>query len=156
MQKKKKKYIEFCQTFGLKQLIRSPTRITCNTSTLLDHIITNTSEKVSQRGTIDMASSDHQLIFCTRKIRKQKYNSHKQISCWSFKNYTVELYKEAIGKINFPNYESYSDANKAYLIFLETLENVINEIALMKSLRIKNRINEWFDGEIAEKINEPR
>ena len=24
----------------------------------------------------------------------------------------------------------------------------------MKSLRIKNRINEWFDGEIAEKINE--
>ena len=39
-----KKYIEFCQTFGLKQLICSPTRITCNTSTLLDHIITNTSE----------------------------------------------------------------------------------------------------------------
>ena len=60
-----KKYIEFCQTFGLKQLIHSPTRITCNTSTLLDHIITNTSEKVSQSGTIDIALSDHQLIFCT-------------------------------------------------------------------------------------------
>ena len=69
-----KKYIEFCKTFGLKQLIRSPTRITCNTSTLLDHKITNTSEKVSQSGTIDIAS-DHQLIFCTRKIRKQKYKS---------------------------------------------------------------------------------
>ena len=37
---------------------------------------------------------------------------------------------------------------------METFENVINEIAPMKSLRIKNRINEWFDGEIAEKINE--
>ena len=58
-----KKYIEFCQTFGLKQLIRSLTRITCNTSTLLDHIITNTREKVSQSGTIDIALSDHQLIF---------------------------------------------------------------------------------------------
>ena len=58
-----KKYIEFCQTFGLKQLIRSPTRITCNSSTLLDHIITNTSEKVSQSGTIDIALPDHQLIF---------------------------------------------------------------------------------------------
>ena len=149
-----KKYIEFCQTYGLKQLIRSPTRITCHTSTLLDHIITNTSEKVSLSGTIDIALSDHQLIFCTRKIRKQKYNSHKQISFRSFKNYTVERYEEVIGKINSPNYESYSDTNKAYLNFLETLENVISEIAPMKSLRIKNRINEWFDGEIAEKINE--
>ena len=37
---------------------------------------------------------------------------------------------------------------------METLENVINEIAPMKSLLIKNRINEWFDGEIAGKINE--
>ena len=67
---------------------------------------------------------------------------------------SVERYEEAIGKINFPNYESYSDANKAHLNFLETLENIINEIAPMKSLRIKNRINEWFDGEITEKNNE--
>ena len=29
-----KKYLEFCKTFGLKQLIKSATRVTPNTSTL--------------------------------------------------------------------------------------------------------------------------
>ena len=29
-----KKYLEFCKTFGLKQLIKSATRVTHNTSTL--------------------------------------------------------------------------------------------------------------------------
>ena len=35
-----KNYIEFCSTLGLVQLIKVPTRITCNTSTLIDHILT--------------------------------------------------------------------------------------------------------------------
>ena len=41
-----KKYLEFCKTFGLKQLIKSPTRVTPNSSTLIDHILTNTDEKL--------------------------------------------------------------------------------------------------------------
>ena len=44
-----KKYIEFCQTFGLKQLIRSPTRITCNTSTLLDGVCLHVLNKLNTR-----------------------------------------------------------------------------------------------------------
>ena len=39
-----KKYLEFCKTFGLKQ---SPTRVTPNTSIFLDHILTNTNEKIT-------------------------------------------------------------------------------------------------------------
>ena len=43
-----KRYIEFCSEHGLKQLITSPTRVTKNTSSLLDHILTNSHEKISQ------------------------------------------------------------------------------------------------------------
>ena len=43
-----KKYLEFCKTFGLKQSIKSRTRITPNTSTLIGHILTNTNEKITQ------------------------------------------------------------------------------------------------------------
>ena len=56
------KYKEFCQTFSLTEIIKEPTRITCSTSTLLDHILTNSSEKVSQKGVIDVGISDHQHI----------------------------------------------------------------------------------------------
>ena len=36
---------EFCSMHGLNQLIDCPTRITSNTSTLIDHIVTNTHGK---------------------------------------------------------------------------------------------------------------
>ena len=65
-----KKYKEFCCTFGLKQIIQHPTRITCNTSTLLDHILSNSDDKVIQHGIIDVGLSDHQLIYFTRKSDK--------------------------------------------------------------------------------------
>ena len=42
-----KRYKEFCSMHGLSRLIDFPTRITCNTSTLIDHILTNTQENIS-------------------------------------------------------------------------------------------------------------
>ena len=54
--------------YGLSQLIDCQTRITSNTSTLIDHILTNSQENISQSGAIDTAISDHSLIYCTRKI----------------------------------------------------------------------------------------
>ena len=44
-----KTYAQICSTLGLKQLIKHPTRITCHTSTLIGHIITNCEEKVTQK-----------------------------------------------------------------------------------------------------------
>ena len=54
------KYKRFCQIFSLTEIIKEPTRITCSTSTLLDHILANSSEKVSQKVVIDVGISYHQ------------------------------------------------------------------------------------------------
>ena len=67
-----KNYIEFCSALGLKQLIKVPARITSNTSILIDHILTSSTEKVAQAGITETFLSDHQLIFCTRKIKRAK------------------------------------------------------------------------------------
>ena len=75
-----KKYNEFCSIYGFKQLINCPTRITCNTSTLIDHILTNLQNSISQSGVIDTAMSDYIMIYCTRKILKAKYNTRKELN----------------------------------------------------------------------------
>ena len=56
-----KQYNEFCSIHGLKQLINCPTRITCNTSTLIDHFLTNTQDNISQSGVINTTISDHTI-----------------------------------------------------------------------------------------------
>ena len=59
-----KKYHEYSTLFGLKQLIKSPTRVTCNSSSIIDHVLTSFSDRVCQRSAIDVRISNHQLIYC--------------------------------------------------------------------------------------------
>ena len=100
-----KNYHQFCTMHSLKQLIQSPTRVTCSTLTLTDHILTSAPSRVSQKGAIIVGVSDHQLIFCTRKISRIKTGgAHKYLNYRSLKNYTADYYKEALKQIDFPNY----------------------------------------------------
>ena len=55
-----KEYKEFSRTFSLTEIIKEHTQITCSTSTLLEHILTKSSEKVSQKVVIDVGISYHQ------------------------------------------------------------------------------------------------
>ena len=56
-----KNYFQFCSLYGLEQLIKSPTRVTYGTSSVIDHILTNFPERVSQQGIIDVGLSDNIL-----------------------------------------------------------------------------------------------
>ena len=137
-----KHYREFCSLHGLRQLIKSPTRVTVNSSSLLDHILTNSTEKVSQSGILDLGLSDHQLIYCTRKTTRAKYNKHKYIKVRSLKNYTKDLYLEALKKIEFPDYSNFDNIDDAYCDFTEKVISTIDKIAPIKEIRAKNNSQE--------------
>ena len=148
-----RKYQEFCIVFNLKQLISCPTRITCSSSTIIGHILASYPYRVSQKGIIDIGTSDHQLIFCTRKTLKTKTASHKQISFRSLKNYSAVTYEGTLKKVKFPNYENSININEAYSNFIQKLTSVIDEIAPCKTKRVKGNSKEWFDSVVSEKIN---
>ena len=97
-----KQYKQFLTNLGLKQHIKYATRVTCETATLIDHIITNSDDKLSQSGVIDVGISDHQMIFCTRKITRRKMVTQKYIKFRSFKNYSTELYEQALKENRLP------------------------------------------------------
>ena len=65
-----KYYYQLCTMVGLRQMIQSPFRATCTISTLIRHILARVSSKISLKGIINTEISDHQLVFCTRKISK--------------------------------------------------------------------------------------
>ena len=58
--------------FGLTQIIKSPTPITYSSTSLIEHILPSLPERISQEGVINVGLSDHQLIYCTRKISRIK------------------------------------------------------------------------------------
>ena len=60
--------------------MKTPARVICSTSSLIDHILTIFPEKVLQQGIPDVGRSDHQLIYCNRNFSRTKVgtveNSH--------------------------------------------------------------------------------
>ena len=55
----RKSYNDLINLHNFKQLIKEPTRVTDTSSTCIDHIFVNKSEKVCQAGVIESGISDH-------------------------------------------------------------------------------------------------
>ena len=130
---------EFCSLNGLEQFLTLPIRITKNSTSLLDHVLTNSADRVSQFGAVDTGLSDYQLIYRTRKIARIKFNVHRCIKIRSLQTYSQALYQEKLRKINFHDYSN------AYSDFTENVTPVINEIVPLKEIRVKNNSQDWFD-----------
>ena len=55
-----------------KQLISSPTRITKDSKSLIDLIATNCPQNISDSGVASTHLSDHELVYCVRKLNWKK------------------------------------------------------------------------------------
>ena len=138
--------------FSLYQFIKAPTRITCNSTAVIDHTLASYPERVTQQRIFDVGLSDHQLIFCIRKLSRIKRGTHKHIKFRSFKHYLADLFKEFLTSINFSNYQNFNDATEAYDDFIQKTMVAIDKVAPIKERRIKHNSQEWFDNEISEAI----
>jgi fructose-1,6-bisphosphatase len=67
-----KKIKSLYELYPLSQLIKEATRVAMTTSSLIDHIVTNTPKKISDSAVIRTGISDHSLVFTIRKIHISK------------------------------------------------------------------------------------
>ena len=139
---------------GLKRLKKCPTRVTCSTSTLIDHILASFPSRVSQKGVIDIGISNHQLIFSTHKTsRLKKGDINQHISFRSFKNYAFDYFKEAHKQLDFQNCGNYDDFNRTYSNFVQKIMPIIDKIAPYRNKQITGNTHNWFDSEVLRKLN---
>ena len=61
-------FLSLCELYQLEQLIKNPTRITMQSRTLIDVILTNTSQRIVSSGVLHLGISDHSLVYAIRKI----------------------------------------------------------------------------------------
>nr|CAI5844887.1 unnamed protein product [Callosobruchus analis] len=85
--------IDIFESFVMKQLIKEPTRITANTATLIDYILTSNEDIVSDAGTIHVVGvSDHELVYCLIDFRHKSNvtfvttRNSKVLNCDQFKS----------------------------------------------------------------------
>ena len=107
------------------------------TSFLLDHILGNSKESVTQHVVITLGLSDHDFIFCTRKAKCFESEKHNTISVRTYKNYFKKLLEERLTNMKIPSYVLFSCVDSAYNHLSKILQDTKNDIAPVNVIRIK-------------------
>ena len=104
-------------------MITEPIRTTETSSALIDLIITNRPENITNKDVFANSTADHDMIACSRKINNILYNP-KTIKCGNYTNYSPEELKSDVAKTDWsPVYDS-TDVDLAVHYFTSSLQLV--------------------------------
>ena len=151
------KWGELVTKFGLNQLVEFPTRVSKQSSTIIDHIYTNKIENVAETIVPPVSISDHYPICFTRSSGanncENKSTEHKTITYRSFKNFNESHFQQDLACSNISYTETISEPNLALKTFCDILNNILSMHAPLKVKRIKrDHQPEWFTDEIRSLI----
>ena len=79
-------------TYDLMQLINEPTRVTVQSSTLIDHIAVSNTCNIKLSGVVKIALSDHYLVFAIKKFQCGFKRQRKFIPMRQMKNFNEEAF----------------------------------------------------------------
>lgn len=109
---------------NLSQLISSPTRITKDTRSLIDVILTTRPEHYVA-GVISVSFSDHCVVYGIRKLYRVLLPSPKIVEARNYKHYNPTLFREDLGNIPWEilNFDKPDDAWQGFKdLFLTTAD----------------------------------
>ena len=151
----KRTWLEYIKSFGLHQIIESPTRVTNHSRTLIDHIYCNTPNNVLCVNVPKLGLSDHFPIFVTRKINSltSVKNSHFTITYRSFKGFNEENFCNDLKSIPWDIIKMFDDTNDAVETWSSLFLDVANKHLPLKQHRVKRKQQpKWIIGEIIDAI----
>ena len=140
-------------TNGLKQLIKKPTRVTKDSSTLIDIIATSHEQNILKTMTYANSISDHDLVGMIMKKNNRKFKP-RTIYTRNFAKYNEANYKENLRNLDWENVTQEPDINNAWDTFKSLLKSVIDKHAPLTKKRVRGRDSPWFTNEIKTKTYE--
>ncbi|XP_057295887.1 uncharacterized protein LOC130624320 [Hydractinia symbiolongicarpus] len=143
---------ELCSTLFLKQHITEPTRVTENSSTLIDLILSNSS-CISKTGVMDLGISDHNLVYVIRKFKRPKFEP-KTCKVRSYKNFSEEAFLKDLRNLDWSYFNNYDDLDKACEKLNKNVKTVADKHAPFKTHRFSGRVEAWVTDELIIAIKE--
>lgn len=134
--------------YSLVQLIKSPTRTTARTSTILDLILTN-SRYIQTSDTEEINMSDHEPVFAIRKKHKSTIK-RVDFECRCFSNFIKEDFQAYLVNRNWESFYHLNDVDTMW----DTLRSIIHKTAdyhcPLKRFRGKKELPPWLTVELHE------
>ena len=87
--------------FGMTQFIKKSTRVTLDSSTLIDHIATTNCNNIAESGVLEINLSDHYLVYCIRKLHGGVKRQHKYITSRQRKNFHQDAFLSDLSEVDW-------------------------------------------------------
>ena len=143
------------ESFGLEQIVMSPTRITDHSLTLIDYIYCNSLSNVLSTKVPILRLSDHFPVFVTRKLNSSSVlkKSHHSISYRSFKNFNETEFIFDLSSTPWDVIKIFDDTNDIVESWSSLFLDIIDKHLPLKQHRVKRKQQpKWLNGEIIEAI----
>ena len=140
-------------SFNLKPLIDKATRITKESSTLLNLFAANSPKKVTVAKVIPSTLSDHDLLFVFRKINAGKLPP-RSIECRNFSNYDQMTFIEELKKCSLDDVYSERDVKSACSKWRELFLSDCNDHAPIRLKVLRGIICQWLTSATKKLMNE--
>ena len=129
------------------ELIDNPTRVTENSSTLIDHLISNMPHKVITTGVSNITISDHYLIYAIHRNMPQRERP-RLIETRNYKDFDAEIFLYDLSNQPWNNIKQLDDPNEMLSTWNTLFLNTLNTHAPIKRKRVRNTEAPWITPEI--------
>ena len=143
-------YVDTIFSFGFLQLVLNPTRISNNSATLIDHILTNSVSNDYDSYIICLDISDHFAILHQLNFDKPKLLPF-MADTRNFSAENIKRFKTAMNSYNWDHVMSVNCTQAAYNNFITTFTALFNAFFPIKKTKFNrnfNSIEPWMSGGI--------
>ena len=140
---------EFMSIFNLNQLINKPTRITDLSQSLIDVIMTNNNSLVSFHDVLSCSISDHDLVYAVLSLKTPRAKP-KYISTRTYKNCNPGKFLDDLALVPFHATFFFDEIDDQVNTFNILFQEILNEHAPIKRIKIKSRPNPFLTPEIRQ------
>lgn len=137
--------LEICKQHDCFQLVRHPTRVTDNTESLLDLVISNFRPDFIHADVLDTCFSDHNVVTCSLNLLSEKpAQSFRTVR--SFKNLQLEDFDRDASHLNWDFVYYLGTLEEKVNYFNESLLSLFDKHAPEHVIRVTHnkRSNPWF------------
>ena len=147
-----KQLLFFEKANNLKQMIKTNTRITKSSSSIIDLILTN-AQYVETSGTLDTFISDHQPIFVVKKKPRNKAQPVAFIGR-SYKNYSKQELTEALQSKNWESFYKTGNVNDKWEKLHQHILAEADNMCPIKNFKFKKRKPQYMNNNLIEQMKD--
>ena len=146
----------FIMSLGRTQLVSEPTRVTKDSTTLIDHIYTNNEENIQHVSVKQICLSNHFAVFCSCKPHSEiGKTKHQTITYRSVKTFDESRFLTDLSLVPWEIIQAFDNIDDTVSVWNTLFLEILNKHAPIKRHRVKKQYQpDWLTSEILDCMKE--